>query len=102
MTTRIALASHRRTLATRPLAVEVRSAVEGAAVAGETVVLDFEDVLAVSSSFADELVGQLGEVAAQVEGEIQIENASPEVLAIIEKTVAHRKVQSSVMLPSLA
>lgn len=102
MTTRLSLASHRKTLATRPLAVELRSVVQEAAVAGETITLDFEGVLAVSSSFADELVGQLGEIAAQVEGKIQVENASEEVLSIVEKTVAHRQVESSVMLPSHA
>ncbi len=87
-----------RTLATRRLATEVcalaRLDAEG------QVELDFDGVLAVSYSFADELLGRLSDLVAPHAGQVLIINASDEVQPILERVVGHRGVSQLVRLPS--
>lgn len=96
MRTRLDVAEHRTTLATRPVAVALRGEIEGAVLAGKSVVIDFSSVLAASSSSIDELVGVLGEWALQTESSVQIEGASDEVMAVVETAVNRRQIGDAV------
>lgn len=95
------LADHGRTFSTRPRAVELRAELLERAGDAETIVVDFDNVLSVSYSFADEFVAHL----AQAEGGAGVSwvNASPEVSRVVERAVARRRgdAEDSVAVPTL-
>lgn len=59
------LADHGHGFSTRPRGVEVLALLDQAARPGDTIGVDFSDVLSVSYSFADEFVGKLAERQAR-------------------------------------
>jgi hypothetical protein len=93
----VRLAEHGKTLATRPLAAELRERLD--CQKESTIELDFEGVLGVSYSFADEFLGRLGESALDVLGaRIEVFNASDEVRPVLERAVELRDVGRSVRI----
>jgi hypothetical protein len=86
------LAEYGRTLATRPLGARLCS--ELVSQADGVIELDFSEVLAVSHSFADELLGGLAELAVRPgkEFEIRLVNASSEVRRVIDQAAELRDV----------
>lgn len=95
-----ALADHGSTLATRPLAKELRSELTTRAGDHGLVVLDFTGVAAASHSFADEFVAQLAEDSEQgrVPFAVTVCGASSEVDRIVRQALARRSID----LPALA
>jgi hypothetical protein len=59
MTQVFRLAEHGRTFSTRPTGAMLRDALVDASTAADEVTIDFDGVLAISYSFADEFAGQL-------------------------------------------
>lgn len=96
------LADYGKTLATRPLASNLR--VDFLSDVHDDVTLDFAGVLAVSHSFADELVGELAEAALYAGGDwsIHVINASDEVLAVIERACDRRDASGALRVPHAA
>lgn len=94
-----ALADHGSTLATRPLAKELRNDLTERAGDRELVVLDFTGVAAASHSFADELVAQLAEDSQQgkVPFAVTFCGASSEVDRIVRQALQRRDID----LPAL-
>jgi anti-anti-sigma regulatory factor len=94
-----ALADRGSTLATRPLAKELRGDLIERAGNQELVVLDFSGVAAASHSFADEFVAQLGEDSRQgkVPFAITVCGASEEVDRIVRQALLRRDIE----LPAL-
>jgi hypothetical protein len=73
------------TFSTRPRGAQLREEIQRTAQPGEQVILDFSDVLAVSSSFADEFVGELA-TARRVE----VIGASDEVGRVVRRVLDRR------------
>lgn len=96
---RYALADRGSTLATRPLAKELRSELVERASGQETVMLDFSGVAAASHSFADEFVAQLADDSLQsrVPFEVAICGASSEVDRVLQQALHRRGLE----LPAL-
>lgn len=94
-----ALADHGSTLATRPLAKELRNDLAERAADQDLVVLDFTRVAAASHSFADEFVAQLAEDSQQgkVPFAISVCGASSEVDRIVRQALQRRDID----LPAL-
>lgn len=94
-----ALADHGRTLATRPLAKELRSDLTERAGDQDEVVLDFTGVAAASHSFADEFVAQLAEESREgrVPFAVEVCGASEEVDRVVRQALQRRSIE----LPSL-
>jgi anti-anti-sigma regulatory factor len=94
-----ALADRGSTLATRPLAKELRSDLAQHAGDQQLVVLDFSGVAAASHSFADEFVAQLAEDSREgrVPFTITICGASSEVDRIVRQALQRRDID----LPAL-
>jgi hypothetical protein len=84
------LADYGKTLATRPLGLQLRQQVN--AQMDGAVELDLGGILAMSHSFADELVAALAAQGAnsQPPFEVRVFNASEEVLRRVERAVALR------------
>lgn len=85
VTTVFALAEHGTTFSTRPRGVELKAAVDARLDERESVALDFSGVLNVSSSFADEFVGEIGQ-----ERPVMIRGANPEVERVVARVLARR------------
>lgn len=98
----LTLADYGKTLATRQLASRLRG--DLLPNSGDTLVLDFAGVLAVSHSFADELVGQLAETAVEGDGsfEVHVLNASDEVLLVVERACERRGAPQALKIPHAA
>jgi len=96
------LADYGKTLATRQLASKLRG--DLLSQTGNDVILDLAGVLAVSHSFADELVGELAEAAIDPGAgfEIHVLNASDEVLAVIERACELRGASRALKIPHAA
>ncbi len=94
-----ALADRGSTLATRPLAKELRNDLSERAEGQELVVLDFTGVAAASHSFADEFVAQLAEDSREgkVPFAVTIHGASSEVERIVRQALQRRDID----LPAL-
>ena len=94
-----ALADRGSTLATRPLAKELRNDLTERAGDQELVVLDFTGVAAASHSFADEFVAQLAEDSRQgkVPFVVTVCGASSEVDRIVRQALQRRDID----LPAL-
>ena len=89
-----ALADRGSTLATRPLAKELRNDLAERAADQELVVLDFTGVAAASHSFADEFVAQLAEDSQQgkVPFAVTVFGASSEVDRIVRQALQRRDI----------
>jgi STAS-like domain of unknown function (DUF4325) len=89
-----ALAQQGSTLATRPFGRELRADLIQKAVGHRCLELDFSGVLSASHSFVDELVARLAEEAktGDVEFEISISGAAPDVEAVIHRALGRRNV----------
>lgn len=85
------VARHGTTFATRPRAEELRDALLVELGADDRLVLDFTDVLAVSSSFADEFLGELAAVRP-----VQVTGASSEVDRVLARVLDRRGLVTSV------
>lgn len=97
----VRLADHGKTLATRPLAAKLRDGVH--LPSDEVIELDFEDVLAVSYSFADEFLGRLAASTLESGGpKVSVLNASDEVRSVLERALEHRGVGEAVRITTLA
>ena len=95
-----ALAERGRTLATRPLARELREDLTEAAAGEDEVVLDFSGVAGTSHSFADEFVAHLAEeVRSGQQGfSLAIHSVSPDVERVIRKALDRRGLDIPVVV----
>lgn len=93
MAVSIQMIEYGSTMATRQRGAELRSKVLD--IAGDTthLVLDFQGVLGVSSSFADEFVGRLADDGGDGETDrhIEVVNARDEVQRVVESVLARRR-----------
>jgi STAS-like domain of unknown function (DUF4325) len=96
---RYALADHGRTLATRPLAEELRKDLVQRARGLDAVILDLADVRSTSHSFADEFVAPLAEEIQS--GDLDFEISVIETTADVEKVVRRALERRDVDLPVL-
>lgn len=80
----IRLEQYGRAFSTRPRGAEVAQVVADSPDAGDAV-LDFTNVLAVSYSFADELVGQLAATTP-----LRVIGASDDVRAVLARSIERR------------
>jgi len=89
-----ALAQQGSTLATRPFGRELRADLVQKAAGHECVELDFSGILSASHSFVDELVARLAEEsqAGQVEFDVVVSGATPDVGAVIHRALDRRNV----------
>ena len=94
---RFRLADFGSTLSTRPRAIELREMLLDAARDEAEVELDFDGVLSVSYSFADEFAGALvqGDADASVPFAIHLTGTSSEVERVIDRAVARRQSLAS-------
>jgi len=90
---RFHLADFGSTLSTRPRAIELRETLIQAARDEAEVELDFDGVLSVSYSFADEFVATLAEKSADasVTFVVRLTGASSEVERVIDRAIAYRQ-----------
>lgn len=95
---RFVVSAHGRALATRPRGKELRELARSAG-ARDLLVLDFQDVSHVSYSFVDEFVGQM---VADTTVPVRIENAAPEVLDLVCRSLARRDLSAGAVGLSLA
>ena len=86
------MAQHGTTFSTRPTGVELRAMIEEQAGHAEAVVIDFRGVLDVSSSFADEFIGELA-----AERPTSVVGASAEVQRVVTRVLDRRSDQRSVV-----
>jgi hypothetical protein len=95
MSYRYALAQHGLTLATRPVAADLRLKLTEQAAERDLLELDFTDILGISSSFADELVARLAEESqiGKVKFDIAMSGASSEVEAVVNRAVERREAK---------
>lgn len=93
------LAEHGKTLATRPLAQELRTDLVQRVGNEKLVALDFSGILSTSHSFADEFVARLAEEieAGEATFAISISGASPEVERVVLKALERRRVDVPVL-----
>ncbi len=95
-----ALAERGTTLATRPLARQLREDLAEAAAGKQEVVLDFAGVSGTSHSFADEFVAQLAEEVKSGEQSfsLAIHAAAPDVERVIRKALERRGLEVPVLV----
>jgi hypothetical protein len=94
------LAEKGRTLATRPLGLQLREDLTRLAAGNDEVVLDFSGVSGTSHSFADEFVAHLAEEVRDGEQDfsLAIHSASPDVERVIQKALDRRGLKVPVVV----
>lgn len=92
MPERVRLADHGVTLATRPLGAQIREATLERISDDDLVELDFDGVLSVSYSFADELVGRL---VTENPDRVKVLNASQDVEHVVARVINRRCGEAS-------
>jgi STAS-like domain of unknown function (DUF4325) len=79
--------AHGTVFSTRDRGEKLLEEVDRALADGEDLVVDFDGVLSISHSFADEFIGALFEAKP---GEVTIENAAPSVERAIQRSLRAR------------
>jgi hypothetical protein len=95
-----ALAERGKTLATRPLGIQMREDLVRGAKGEDEVVLDFTDVIGASHSFADEFVACLAEELRNgaLDFTLAIHGVSPDVERVVQKALDRRGLDVPVVV----
>lgn len=93
MAYRFVAREHGATFATRGRGAELRERILEASDAGSPVIFDFDGVLTVSASFADEFLGKIAVDAESRKSlrEIEVRNASEKVNDVIDRVLERRR-----------
>jgi hypothetical protein len=86
------VAAHGTVFSTRDRGEVLREELDRALAVGDDLVVDFEGVLSISLSFADEFIGALFEAHS---AEVTIKNAAPSVERAIQRSLRARGLGSS-------
>lgn len=98
MTVSIEMAQYGSTMATRQRGSQLRTEVQE--IAGiDSIVLDFQGVLSISNSFADEFFGPMITSAGDSEPPFEVVNTREEVQRVVDRVVERRKRMASENAP---